>query len=126
MIHIRLVSILVGDQQKALDFYTKKVGFVVKQEIPMGEFRWLTVGHPDEPMEVSLEPNQLPSAKAMQEDLFEKGIPWTALMTDNVDAEYERMSALGVKFKSAPQEMGGVKIAAFDDTCGNWIQLYQQ
>lgn len=126
MIHIRLVSILVEDQQQALDFYTKKVGFIIKQEIPMGEFRWLTVGHPDEPMEISLEPNQLPSAKAMQEDLYEKGIPWTALMADNVEAEYERMNALGVKFQSAPQEMGGVKIAAFDDTCGNWIQLYEQ
>jgi predicted enzyme related to lactoylglutathione lyase len=126
MINIRLVSVLVNDQQKALDFYTKKVGSVVKQDIPMGEFSWLTVGHPDEQMEISLEPNQLPSAKALQDDLYDKGIPWTALMTDNVDAEYERMNALGVKFKSNPQEMGGVKVVSFDDTCGNWIQLYQQ
>ncbi len=126
MIHIRLVGVVVEDQQRAHDFYTEKVGFVVKNDIPMGEFRWLTVGHPDEPMEVTLEPNQLPSAKAMQADLYEKGIPWTALMTTDLDAEYERMSALGVKFKSEPQEMGGVKVAAFDDTCGNWIQLYQQ
>lgn len=126
MIHIRLVSVVVGDQQKAHDFYTEKVGFVVKNDIPMGEFRWLTVGHPDEVMEVSLEPNQLPSAKAMQDDLFEKGIPWTAFMTNDINGEYERMSALGVKFKSEPQEMGGVKVVSFDDTCGNWIQLYEQ
>ena len=125
MIHIRLVSVMVDDQQKALDFYTGKVGFVVKQDIPMGEFRWLTVGHSDEPMEVALEPNQLPSAKAMQEDIYEKGIPWTAMMTDDVEAEYARLTAEGVKFKSEPQEMGGVKVVSFDDTCGNWIQLYQ-
>ena len=126
MIHIRLVSVMVDNQQKAHDFYTQKVGFVVKQDIPMGEFRWLTVGHPDEPMEVSIEPNQLPSAKAMQEDLYEKGIPWTAMMTDNLAAEHARLTKAGVKFKSAPQEMGGVKVASFDDTCGNWIQLYEQ
>ncbi len=126
MIHIRLVGLVVEDQQRAHDFYTEKVGFVVKNDIPMGEFRWLTVGQADEVMEVSLEPNQLPSAKAMQEDLYEKGIPWTAFMTNDVDGEYERMSALGVKFKSEPQDMGGVKVVSFDDTCGNWIQLYEQ
>lgn len=126
MIRIRLVSVMVDDQQKAHDFYTEKVGFTVKQDIPMGEFRWLTVGHTDEPMEVVLEPNQLPSAKAMQQDLYEKGIPWTAMMTDDIETEYARLSAAGVAFKSEPQEMGGVKVAAFDDTCGNWIQLYQQ
>lgn len=126
MIRIKLISIMVDDQAKALKFYTEKVGFTVKEDIPMGEFRWLTVGNSDDDLELVLEPNQLPSAQAFQKDLFEKGIPATALLVDDIDAEYQRLCKNDVKFKSEPQDMGGVMVASFDDTCGNYIQLYQQ
>lgn len=126
MIRIRLNSVCVSDQERALKFYTEKIGFTVKQDIPVGEFRWLTVGNSDDEIELVLEPNQLPSAQAFQKDLFEKGIPATALQVDDIDAEYKRLCDNGVTFKSEPQDMGGVMVASFDDTCGNYIQLYQQ
>lgn len=124
---IRLNSILVDDQDKALSFYTDKLGFVKKTEIPMGEFRWLTVVSPDEPdgTELVLEPNAFPAAATYQKALFEAGIPCTALASEDVRSEYERLIEQGVKFTSEPAEAGGTVLAVFDDTCGNLVQMYQ-
>jgi catechol 2,3-dioxygenase-like lactoylglutathione lyase family enzyme len=124
---IKLSSIVVDDQQKALDFYTEKLGFTKKTDIPMGEFRWLTVVSPDDPdgTELVLEPNANPASKDFQAALYEQGIPQTALASEDVQADYERLTGLGVAFRSEPADMGGTLIATFDDTCGNFIQIYQ-
>jgi catechol 2,3-dioxygenase-like lactoylglutathione lyase family enzyme len=118
---------MVEDQTRALEFYTSILGFVKRHEIPMGEYRWLTVVSaegPDE-LELSLEPNANPAGKTFQTAMFEQGIPMTAFESTDIDADYERLKGLGVVFKNAPVSMGPVKIAMFSDTCGNWIQLYQ-
>lgn len=124
---VRLASVMVKDQEKALQFYTGVLGFVKKRDIPMGEHRWLTVVSPEEPdgVEVVLEPMGFPPAVVFQEALFKAGIPWTAFKVDNVDAEYERLRGLGVVFSMPPTVMGMAKIAVFDDTCGNNIQIFQ-
>lgn len=123
---IKLSSILVDDQKKAIKFYTEVLGFVKKMEIPMGEFAWLTVVAKDrDDLELSLEPNANPIGKTYQEGLFKQGIPITAFEVDDIDAEYARLKALGVVFQREPVQAGPVKIAALSDTCGNWIQLYQ-
>lgn len=124
---IRLNNVLVGDQEKALLFYTETLGFEKKIDIPVGEFRWLTVVSPEEPeaTELVLEPNAFPAAATYQQALFEAGIPATALEVDDIDREYERLTVAGVDFRSEPTDAGGVTIAVFDDTCGNLIQLYQ-
>ena len=94
----------------------------------MGEFRWLTVVSPDDPdgAELVLEPNANPAAKTYQSALHEQGIPITALASEDVQAEFERLKDLGVSFRSEPADMGGVVLAMFDDTCGNLIQIYQE
>ena len=127
MIEIRLSNVLVDDQQKALEFYTEILGFQKKTDIPMGEARWLTVVSPAAPdgVELLLEPNANPAAKAFQKALRKQGIPANAFQVDDIQAEYGRMEGLGVKFRSGPQEAGNVVVAILDDTCGNWIQLYQ-
>ena len=124
---IKLTSIMVDDQTKALKFYTEVFGFKKKHEIPMGEFRWLTVTSPEGPndIELSLEPNVNPAGKAFQEAMFAQGIPVAAFEATNLDAEYARLKGLGVVFKGEPVAMGPVKIAICSDTCGNLIQLYQ-
>lgn len=124
---IRLNSVFVDDQDAALAFYTKTLGFEKKTEIPMGEYRWLTVVSPDDPTgaELVLEPNVHPAARAYQAALFKDGIPATALESHNVDADYSRLIALGVQFTVEPVDAGGTRIAVFDDTCGNKIQIYQ-
>jgi catechol 2,3-dioxygenase-like lactoylglutathione lyase family enzyme len=124
---IGLNSILVDDQVKALDFYTDILGFTKKTDIPMGEFRWLTVVSPDAPdgTELVLEPNANPAARTYQGALFEQGIPLTAFEVADAQAEYERLSARGVVFRSEPTDVGGPIIAVFEDTCGNLIQIYQ-
>lgn len=124
---IKLTSVLVRDQDKALQFYTQVLGFVKKTEIPLGEFKWLTVVSPEGPddIELLLEPNDNPAAKAFQDALFEQGIPLTAFAVDDIQAEYERLRALGVVFTGEPTSMGPTMVAIFDDTCGNFIQLYQ-
>lgn len=124
---IRLVSIMVDDQEKALRFYTKVLGFVKKQDFPVGEYRWITVVSSEDPdgAELVLEPNANPAGKAFQEALFAQYIPATAFEVGDIAQEYARLSALGVTFQSEPQRMGVVTIAALADTCGNWIQLYQ-
>ena len=124
---IKLTSIMVDDQDKALKFYTEVLGFVKKMEIPVGEYRWLTVVSPDGPsdLELSLEPNANPAGKAFQEAMFKQGIPIAAFAADNLDEEFKRLQDLGVVFTQPPTEAGPVTIAICADTCGNLIQLYQ-
>ncbi|MBT8078367.1 MAG: VOC family protein [Gammaproteobacteria bacterium] len=124
---IKLSSVLVEDQDKALAFYTDVLGFEKKQDIPMGEFRWLTVVSPDSPCEVELllEPTGFAPAKTYQSALFEANIPLTAFAVGDVRAEYERLSGLNVRFQTEPMTAGPTTIAVFEDTCGNLIQIYQ-
>jgi len=119
---------MVDDQEKALKFYTEVLGFVKKTEIPLGRFKWLTVVSPEAPdgVEILLEPMEFPPAKVFQKALFDAGIPLTSFGADNIDKEYERLEKQGVKFKSKPVSMGSVKIAVFEDTCGNLIQIAQK
>lgn len=124
---IKLTSIFVDDQQKAVDFYTNILGFKKSQDIPVGEFRWITLASPEGGgAELSLEPNENPAAKAFQESLFEQGIPMTAFEADDLDSEFRRLSDLGVAFTTEPTSAGDVSFAVFVDTCGNLIQIYQQ
>jgi catechol 2,3-dioxygenase-like lactoylglutathione lyase family enzyme len=124
---IRLNSVIVQDQARALRFYTEVLGFTKKMDLPAGEFRWLTVASPEEPdgTQLLLEPNVDPAAAAYQRALFEAGIPLTAFAVDDIGAEYRRLEALGVTFKSGPTDVGGAVVAVLDDTCGNLIQIYQ-
>lgn len=123
---IKLCGLLVDDQQKALDFYTGTLGFLKSQEIPVGEFRWLTVKSPEGgETELSLEPNANPAAKTFQEAMFEQGIPFTAFEVTDIQDEFQRLSELGVVFTSEPTNAGPVTLAIFADTCGNLIQIYQ-
>jgi glyoxylase I family protein len=126
MLRIKLYSIFVDDQTKALHFYTDVLGFVKSKEIPVGEYRWLTVrGADGGATELSLEPNANPAARAYQQALLEQGIPITAFEVDDVKAEYERLRKAGVEFTTPPTPAGPVTIAVLLDTCGNLIQLYQ-
>ena len=124
---IRLTSIMVDNQDKALKFYTETFGFVKKHEIPVGEYRWLTVVSPEGPdnIELSLEPNANPAGKAFQEAIFKQGIPAAAFEVDDIAQEYQRLQQLNVMFTKSPTLMGPVTIAICSDTCGNLIQLYQ-
>jgi catechol 2,3-dioxygenase-like lactoylglutathione lyase family enzyme len=124
---IRLSSVMVDDQDKALSFYTDMLGFVKKTDIPIGSARWLTVASPDEQekVELVLEPTAFPPARRYQKELFDAGIPATAFASDDLQAEYDRMRGLGVVFRSAPAKAGPVTVAVFEDTCGNLIQLYE-
>lgn len=123
---INLSSIYVDDQDRALRFYTEVLGFVKSREIPVGEYKWLTVRSPEGgDTELSLEPNANPAAKAYQEALMAQGIPITAFHTDDIQAEVRRLKAAGVKFTMEPTAMGPVTIAVLADTCGNLIQIYQ-
>nr|WP_199000747.1 VOC family protein [Flavobacterium sp. ASV13] len=126
----KVIGIPVQDQEKALQFYTQKLGFIKKHDIPLGEnHRWLTVVSKDEPdgVEILLEPspNHFEPAKTYQKALFEAGIPYTQFNVDNLDEEYKRLINLDVDFTMKPTEMGNVKIAIIDDTCGNKIQLIE-
>ena len=125
---ISLCSVMVKDQEAALRFYTGVLGFVPKEDIPMGQFRWLTVVSPEVPdgTELVLEPLGSEAAKTFQAALHASGTPLTAFSVADVDAEYARLKAAGVVFKVEPTAMGAVKVAVFDDTCGNWINLYQK
>ncbi len=125
---IVVTSVLVDDQDKALAFYTDLLGFEKKHDVPMGEFRWLTVVSPQEPngTELLLEPDAHPAAKPFKQALVDDGIPYTSLGVDDVEAEFKRLSAHGVRFTQPPTAMGPVTTAVFDDTCGNLIQIAQQ
>jgi catechol 2,3-dioxygenase-like lactoylglutathione lyase family enzyme len=125
---INLASVLVDDQDKALRFYTDVLGFEKKTEIPLGEYRWLTVVSPDDPdgTELVLEPDAHPAAKVFKEALVSDGIPFTSFAVDDAAAEFARLERLGVRFTQQPAEMGPVTTAVFDDTCGNLIQIAQR
>ena len=123
---IKLLSIVVDDQQKAVDFYTGILGFMKTQDIPVGEYRWIQIASPEGgDAEISLEPNVNPAAKTYQSALFEQGIPYTAFEVDDLESEFQRLSDLGVEFTTKPMNAGGVEMAVFEDTCGNLIQIYQ-
>jgi len=129
MIKIKLTSVSIDDYDKALKFYTEVMGFVKKQDIPLGEgARWITVVSPEEPngTELLLEPNAYyPAMKALKEALVNDGMPFTAFQVGDVQEEYERMKMLGVEFTMEPTNMGMTSAAVFNDTCGNLIQIYQ-
>lgn len=126
---IKLTSVSIDDYDKALKFYTEVLGFVKKQDMPLGEgARWITVVSPDEPngTELLLEPNaSYPAMKALKESLVRDGIPYTAFLVGDVQEEYERMKSLGVVFSMEPTNMGMWTAAIFDDTCGNLIEIFQ-
>ena len=125
---IRLASVFVSDQDHALRFYTEKLGFTKKQDIPMGEHRWLTVTGDDGPdsVELVLEPDAHPASRTFKEALIEDGIPWTMFSVDDVQSEYERLKGLGVRFTQEPTDLGTCIVAVLDDTCGNLIQLFEE
>ena len=122
---INLTSVLVDDQAKALAFYTDVLGFTKKTDIPMGEHSWLTVVSPDDPdgVELVLEPDSHPAVGPFKDALVADGIPFTSFAVTDVQAEYDRLTALGVTFTQPPTAMGPVTTAVFDDTCGNLIQI---
>lgn len=125
---IVVTSVLVDDQEKALQFYTGVLGFVKKIDIPMGEARWLTVVSPQDPdgTELLLEPDQHPAAGPFKEALVADGIPFTSFAVDDVNTEFRRLRGLGVRFTQEPLELGPVTTAVFEDGCGNLIQIAQQ
>ena len=123
MIRVKLGSIFVNDQKKALEFYTNKIGFEKKSDEPAGEYRWISVGQTGDDFELVLEPDAHPAAKTFRESIYKEGIPATLLFVDDIDKEYEALKSKGVEFKSAPTPMGNVTAAVFDDTCGNFIMM---
>jgi catechol 2,3-dioxygenase-like lactoylglutathione lyase family enzyme len=127
-VRINLTSVLVNDQDVALQFYTDILGFTTKHDIPMGEHRWITVVSPEDPdgTELVLEPDGHPAAKPFKEALVADGIPFTSFAVDDVHAEFDRLRGLGVRFTQEPVDMGPVITAVLDDTCGNLIQIAQQ
>jgi len=124
---IALASIMVEDQEHALRFYTTVLGFEKKNDIPMGQFRWLTVSSPEgtEDVELVLEPMAFPPARVYQKALFDAGIPATAFLSKDIIAEHKRLEKLDVKFRGEPVSMGPVIAVLFEDTCGNLINLVQ-
>jgi catechol 2,3-dioxygenase-like lactoylglutathione lyase family enzyme len=124
---ITLTSVMVEDQDRALSFYTTVLGFEKKHDIPMGEYRWLTVTSPEgmAGVELLLEPLGFPPARVFQKALFEAGIPATAFMSKDIAAEYARLKELGVVFRGEPARMGPITAVIFEDTCGNLINLVQ-
>jgi glyoxylase I family protein len=124
---IKLTSIMVDDQDKALKFYTDVLGFRKKHDIPVGEYRWITLVAPDGPddLELALEPNANPAGKAFQTAMFTQGIPITAFESTDIEEECRRLKSHGVVFTIEPTKAGPITLALFADTCGNLIQLYQ-
>ncbi len=126
VLKIKLMSIMVEDQTKALAFYTDVLGFTKKMEIPVGEYRWITVTSGADDLELSLEPNAHPAGKSFQQTMFAQGIPATSFESTDLDADYARLTAAGVAFTKPPTIAGPVKIAVLSDTVGNLIQLHQK
>ena len=124
---IYATSIMVDDQQKALEFYTEKLGFEKKYDIPLGQFRWLTLTEPNNPasIELLLEPSDHPAVKPFRDAMIADGIPSTSFRVADIQSEHERLRSLGVRFTQSPTEMGHTITAVLDDTCGNLIQLIQ-
>jgi catechol 2,3-dioxygenase-like lactoylglutathione lyase family enzyme len=124
---LKFISIMVEDQDRALDFYTSVLGFQKMADIPLGEFRWLTVTSPDgiAGVELVLEPMAFPPARVYQKALFEAGIPATAVITSDIAADVRRLKARGVTFRGEPTNMGLITAVVFEDTCGNLINLVQ-
>ena len=124
---ISLTSVFVNDQDEALRFYTEVLGFVKKHDFPVGEFKWLTVVSPEGPddIELLLEPNDNPVASTYQQGIYEQAIPAASFATQDIQAEFERMSQLGVRFTMEPTTAGEIIQAILDDTCGNLIHIYQ-
>jgi catechol 2,3-dioxygenase-like lactoylglutathione lyase family enzyme len=125
---IVVTSVLVDDQEKALRFYTDVLGFEKKDDIDLGEARWITVVSPQDRdgTELLLEPDGHPAAGPFKAALVEDGLPYTSFGVDDVKAEFRRLQGLGVRFTQEPAEMGPVTTAVFDDTCGNLIQIAQR
>jgi catechol 2,3-dioxygenase-like lactoylglutathione lyase family enzyme len=125
VIKINLTSVLVDDQARALAFYTDVLGFQKKNDTPVGEHRWLTVVSPADPdgPELLLEPDGHPAAKPFKEALVDDGTPFTSFAVDDVEQEFGRLRALGVRFTQEPYDAGPVTTAVLDDTCGNLIQI---
>jgi len=125
---IKIASVFVNDQEQALKFYTEVLGFVKKSDVPVGEFRWLTVVSAEEPdgTELLLEPNANPAAQSYQKAIYDQGIPATTFFVEDVQKEYNRLAKVGVKFTTEPEKVGSIVIAVFDDTCGNLIQITQE
>ena len=124
-IAITTTSVLVDDQAKALAFYTDVLGFVTKNDVPLGEHRWLTVvgAGAQDGVELLLEPDEHPAAKVFKAALVDDGIPYASFGVPDARAEHERLAALGVRFTQEPMTMGPVTTAVLDDTCGNLIQI---
>ena len=124
---IRQTSVFVNDQNKALKFYTEVLGFVKRLDITAGKYRWLTVVSPEDQdgVQLVLEPNDNPAAKAFQEALSKQGIRATSFFVEDIQKEYQRLKNLGVRFTVEPTKVTGSTIAVFDDTCGNLIQITQ-
>lgn len=124
---IKLTSVYVDDQEKALRFYTEVLGFTKKTDVGNGPYRWLTVVSPEDPngTELQLAANTNPAAKTYQQSLFEQNQPAVMFFTDDIKADYERMKARDAKFTMPPKEVTGSTIAQVDDTCGNLVQLTQ-
>jgi len=124
---IKVTSVMVDDQDKALKFYTEILGFVFKRDIPLGEHKWLTVVSKDEQdgVELLLEPMAFPPARVFQKALFDAGIPAIMFLVTDIQKEYERLQKAGVEFNMAPTRMGPSTIAVFKDTCGNNVQIFQ-
>ena len=122
---IQLTNIFVDDQERAHRFYTEILGFITKHDIPLGENRWLTVASPEDPegTELLLEPSDHPAVGPYKQALIEDGIPAAQFAVEDVQAEYERLTARGVTFTQPPTAMGPVTTAVFDDTCGNLIKV---
>jgi catechol 2,3-dioxygenase-like lactoylglutathione lyase family enzyme len=124
---IQTVSVFVDDQSHALEFYTGVLGFTVAADVPLGEYRWLTVVSPEAPdgVQLLLEPKAHPAVRPFTSALAADGIPFLQLGVDDVQAEHDRLSAAGVAFTQPPTPMGPVITAVLDDTCGNLLQLVQ-
>jgi catechol 2,3-dioxygenase-like lactoylglutathione lyase family enzyme len=122
---IHLASVFVDDQPKALQFYTEVLGFEKKHQVPLGEYDWLTLVSPDEPdgTQLLLEPDAHPAVKPFKDALVDDGIPFTSFAVDDVHAEHERLTALGVRFTQPPTDLGPATTAVFEDTCGNLISI---
>ena len=124
---IRLTSLFVDDQEKALRFYTEKLGFQKKLDFPAGKFRWMTVVSPEDPSgtQLVLEPNENPASREYQKALREQGIPAAMFFVEDIHREVGRLKGVGVEIRSGPTKVTGSTIAQLDDTCGNIVQIAQ-